>query len=242
MTDCARHYAQLLAPVYEWAAGGFDAAAARGDAELQTLLADRTDGLAAVDLGAGFGMHAVPLARRGCRVVAIDSSPLLLATLRERAGDLPLRIVEDDLMNFPAHLAARPDLILCMGDTLTHLASVGEVERLAGLAAAALGPGGRFVASFRDYTPTRTGADRFVLVNSDRQRILTCFLEYLPEHVLVQDVLHERFGHGWSMRVGAYRKIRLAPDHAASLFAAAGFSVRLEPGSSGMVRMVATRH
>jgi len=45
--------------------GDLDAAFARGRAELDELgLPSSTDG-AAIDLGAGFGLHGIPLAERG---------------------------------------------------------------------------------------------------------------------------------------------------------------------------------
>ncbi len=63
MSSVTDHYSTLLAPVYNWMAGGADAAFALGAADLASVVG-RT-GLA-VDRGAGFGMHAVPLARATC--------------------------------------------------------------------------------------------------------------------------------------------------------------------------------
>jgi len=73
----------------------------------------------AVDLGAGFGAHAVPLASAGYRVLAIDSSAELLGQLRQTAGKLPIQCIEDDLLTFEDYLDEPVDLILGMGDTLT---------------------------------------------------------------------------------------------------------------------------
>ncbi|WP_224787783.1 hypothetical protein [Pseudomonas fluorescens] len=57
----ADHYETHLAPVYLWMAGGFDAAVSRGEAEIEAVLPNRASGTTAVDLGAGFGMHTIPL-------------------------------------------------------------------------------------------------------------------------------------------------------------------------------------
>ncbi len=70
MDSVRDHYAGLLAPVYSWMAGGGEAALARGEAELDALRLTPRGTAVAVDLGAGFGMHSVPLARRGFNVVA----------------------------------------------------------------------------------------------------------------------------------------------------------------------------
>lgn len=65
MTTVTNHYEAHLAPVYLWMSGGVDTAYARGDAEIAALLPELAPGATAVDLGAGFGMHAIPLGRRG---------------------------------------------------------------------------------------------------------------------------------------------------------------------------------
>jgi SAM-dependent methyltransferase len=236
----ADHYKTHLAPVYLWMAGGFDAAVSRGEAEIEATLQNLSSEITAVDLGAGFGMHAIPLARRGCSVIAVDSSSILLAELRGHAQALPIRAVEDDLLAFQRHVESKVHLILCMGDTLTHLSELASVEKLFSLAADSLRPGGKFIATFRDYTSPLVGPGRFVPIRSDTDRILTCFLEYEPGYVNVHDVLHERNGSTWQLRVSAYRKLRLSPEWVSAALQASGFSVRVEPGLGGMVRVVAT--
>jgi SAM-dependent methyltransferase len=222
-------------------AGGFDAAVSRGEAEIKAIFPSLPSGIAAVDLGAGFGMHAIPLARRGCSVIAVDTSSILLDELRGHAGALPVRAVEDELLSFQRHLDSKVNLILCMCDTLTHLPEPASVEKLFSLAADSLRPDGKFIATFRDYTPPLVGEGRFIPVKSDADRILTCFLEYDSEYVNVHDVLHQRNGSTWQLRVSAYRKLRLSPEWVSAALQASGFSVRVEPGLGGMVRVVATR-
>jgi len=240
MATVAEHYKTHLAPVYLWMAGGFDAAVSRGETEIEATLPNLSRGITAVDLGAGFGMHAIPLARRGCSVVAMDTSSILLEELRRHAGALPVRAVEDDLLSFQRHLESKAEVILCMGDTLTHLSEAQSVEKLFSRVAESLRPGGKFIATFRDYTSPLVGEERFVPVRSDTHRILTCFLEYGPGYVNVHDVLHERNGSTWQLRVSAYRKLRLSPEWVSAALQGNGFSVRIEPGLAGMVRVVAT--
>lgn len=153
----------------------------RGESEISAVCHNPSNGLAAVDLGAGFGMHSIPLARRGYSVVAIDCSLKLLEALREYAKTLPIHVVEEDLLAFQKHLSAKVHLILCMGDTLTHLPDRESVARLFFLAAESLHGGGMFIITFRDYTAPLVGDERFTPVRSDKDRILTCFLEYSPD-------------------------------------------------------------
>ncbi|MFO1401703.1 MAG: class I SAM-dependent methyltransferase [Steroidobacteraceae bacterium] len=238
MPTVAEHYAHLLAPVYTWMAGGAEAAFAQGQSDLAPVL---RPGSFAIDLGAGFGMHAIALARAGWRVLAVDSSPLLLAQLSEFAGRLPVDARCGDLLAFTDHLHAgeTAELILCMGDTLTHLEAPGSIAALSQSVAARLSPGGRFIATFRDYTRPPAGDARFIPVRADAQRILTCFLETFDDHVRVHDLLHERTGETWSTKVSSYRKLRVAPEAVREMFAAAGLRATLEPGPRGMARLVA---
>jgi 2-polyprenyl-3-methyl-5-hydroxy-6-metoxy-1,4-benzoquinol methylase len=220
--------------------GDLEAASARADAELDAIGLPTMATGTAVDLGAGFGMHSLPLARRGYRVIAIDTCEPLLQELRSRAGALLIGTVNADLLDLRAHVGEPAAVILCMGDTLTHLPDVASVERLFAAVAAALSPGGLFVATFRDYVSTPLQADaRFILVRSDENRILTCFLEYSRDTVRVHDVLHERVASNWQLRLGSYSKLRLAPEAVVKALSSLGFSVHREAGTSGMVRIVA---
>lgn len=236
---CAEHYDALLGPAYLWAAGGIEAALAQGIADLAPWLQGR--GLA-VDLGAGFGMHTLPLARAGWEVVAVEASEPLFAQLARFCAGLPVRPVRGDLLDFPRLLQGRQaDLVLCMGDTLTHLAQPGQVEALLRRVAGSLAPGGSFVATFRDYGEPPMGSARFIPVRADDRRILTCFIETEARHVVVHDLLHERGEQGWVTRVGAYRKRRLAPSAVGDALAAEGLAVDIGAGPRGMVSVRATR-
>ncbi|MGE0387513.1 MAG: hypothetical protein AB7Q97_22515 [Gammaproteobacteria bacterium] len=160
--------------------------------------------------------------------------------MSDHAAGLRLKTRCDDLHGFQRHLAAgeRADLILCMGDTLTHLESMEFVVALGRAVAGRLAPGGRFVATFRDYSRLPAGAARFIPW-ADEDRILTCFLEEFEGYVQVHDILHERASGTWAMRAGSYRKLRLAAEVAREAFAGAGLRTTVEAGPRGMLRLVA---
>ncbi|HEY6512988.1 MAG TPA: methyltransferase domain-containing protein, partial [Burkholderiaceae bacterium] len=229
MPPVAEHYEALLAPVYSWMVGGTEAAIAMGQADLAPVL---PGGTFAIDLGAGFGMHSIPLARAGWRVLAIDSSPVLLGQLSALAEGLGVRACCGDLLGFAEYLSngERADLVLCMGDTLTHLETPDALTTLSRTVAAHLSPRGRFVATFRDYSRLPSGEARFIPVRADEHRILTCFLEEFEQHVQVHDLLHERIQGKWVTRVSSYRKLRLSPENVRQAFVAAGLKAIVEPG------------
>ncbi len=138
-------------------------------------------------------------------------------------------------------MSTAASLIVCLGDTLTHLESTDDVERLVRDVAASLRPGGRFVVTFRDYMHPATGDARFIPVRSDANRIHTCFLEEQPDHMLVHDIVHERDGAAWRMKVSSYPKLRLAPAAVAETLRYAGLEPTVAPGARGMVRITAVR-
>jgi SAM-dependent methyltransferase len=238
MSSVVEHYENLLAPVYTWMLGGSEAAFALGQADLDSV---RPSGQFAIDLGAGFGMHTVPLARAGWRVLAIDSSPTLLSQLSEFANGLSINARCGELLRFAEYLPAdeRADLILCMGDTLTHLETRDAIPELSRTVAACLGPGGRFVATFRDYSRLPSGEARFIPVRADEHRVLTCFLEEIGDYVQVHDLLHEHVRDDWVTRVSSYRKLRLEPEVVRQAFSAAGLRANVELGPRRMVRLIA---
>lgn len=187
------HYANHLAPIYVWTVGDFDAACACADNFYADIgLPPNGDGLVAVDLGCGHGIHSVPLARRGYRVLALDTSSHLLAELNAVVGELPIKTIAADLTQFSDHLGSgSAALIACMGDTLTHLPSLDAIWKLIDDAARKLTPDGLLTFSFRDYsTHELVGTERFIPVRSDDRRIHTCFLDYRSDVVIVHDIIH----------------------------------------------------
>ncbi|MBW1596179.1 class I SAM-dependent methyltransferase [Streptomyces sp. JJ38] len=236
MTLAIDHYDHLLAEHYTWMLGGDIEDAASGQERLLgelDLRADADDDVA-VDLGCGPGPQTLALLRLGfAEVVAVDTSARLLGELTAHAEDTGvsprIRPVRGDLRGVlprevePGTAAA----VVCMGDTLPHLPSKADVPRLLGDVADALRPGGRFVATYRDFTREVRGTDRFIPVRSAEERLLTCFLDVLDEDtVMVYDLLHVRSGDGWRQRVSGYPKLRLGEDWLIEQCRTAGLEVR----------------
>jgi SAM-dependent methyltransferase len=221
-----QHYEELLADVYSWIIGDFEVAR-RSSSELFAKLGVKArSGDTAIDLGCGPGCQSIPLAECGFRVTAVDFCERLLEELRQRSGELPIFPVRDDILNFAAHAPARPQLIVCMGDTLVHLPRHADVSALLGSIVDRLEPGGLFIASLRDYSrPPLEGTARFIPIRSDEQRIFTCFLEYGGETIDVHDILHVRGDSGWQLRVSCYKKLLLDYHRVAAELADAGLRV-----------------
>jgi SAM-dependent methyltransferase len=240
MADVGDHYQRLLADCYSWMFGDFDARAARERAFLDqhSVRAPAKDAIA-VDLGAGSGHQSVALARLGWRVRAIDTSARLLEELRQRAAGLDVVAIQDDLTRFARHLDGPAGAIICMGDSHTHLPSAEAVRRLLADARAALTRGGALVLTYRDLSRALEGADRFIPVRADDDRILTCFLDYLPEVVRVHDLLYTRTPDGWRLDKSWYPKLRLAQADVEHWLTEAGFTLAHAATAGGVVEIVA---
>lgn len=83
-------------------------------------------------------------------MLAVDTRELPLASVAQGGRGLSVDTVNADLADFASRLAARPGPILCMGDTLTHLASPADVSALTRAVAKRLRPSGSSLATFRD--------------------------------------------------------------------------------------------
>jgi SAM-dependent methyltransferase len=96
-----------------------------------------------LELGVGTGRVARPLAARGIPVDGIDVSDVMLAELRRRAGELPIRPIQADLADFEP--TRRYSTVFCIWNTFYSLRTSERQARCIQAVADALLPGGVFV-------------------------------------------------------------------------------------------------
>jgi SAM-dependent methyltransferase len=116
-----------------------------GDLELYLALAERT-GDPVLEVAAGSGRIAVPLAAAGNRVTAVDIDPAMLARARDRAAaegvEDRLAFVEADLLDLRLPDAGRYRLAILALNSLFLLATRERQARALAVLAAHLAPGG----------------------------------------------------------------------------------------------------
>ncbi len=224
MATVEEHYSRLLSDVYSWMYGGWDAAIARYTEFFESRGIAPHGSKRAIDLGAGCGFQAIPLARLGFSVLGIDLDRKLLAALEQHKGGEDIEIVCADILDFRRHAPKSAELIVCMVDTLLHLDSQAAVTRLLADVFAALEPGGTFIATFRDFTVETKELERFIPVRNDDKTVFTCFLEFEPDTVKVHDLVYRRVDGRWDFKKSFYRKLRLPTDWVVTTLLDAGFA------------------
>lgn len=135
------HRSPFVARVYD-----AEHAADAADTTWALRLAGQPGGRVA-DLGCGTGRLALPLARAGCRVLAVDHSAAMLGRLRRRLAEQPAQVrervrpEEADLRSWRAE-AGSLDAAIMGYNTFAALLTAEEQRAFLAAAAAALRPGG----------------------------------------------------------------------------------------------------
>ena len=245
ISSVSQHYDSLLAEHYDWMFGApFESKVAEQRKLLEEAGVKPNSGGLAIDLGCGSGFQSIALNDLGYRVLAIDSSEKLLGGLIERSRARAIETIRGDIRELSAFAnGASADVVVCMGDTLTHLPHREEVSKLFHSVGSILKPSGLFVVTYRDLAANElVGLDRFLPVRSDENRIMTCFLEYEgPNTVIVNDLVYLRSRDGqWSLNKSSYRKLRLAVTSVRDALATAGLSITYQH-SDRMVMLAAQK-
>jgi glycine/sarcosine N-methyltransferase len=216
-----------LAEDYDWLVpeGGSEAVAVLERHRLRlAAAADPT----ILDCACGVGADAVALARQGYRVWGSDGSDAMVARARERTAeagvDTPLRVSR--WQDLPRCFPERFELVLCLGNSVSHLPGEDMVDAFGGMAGV-LGDDGVLVVNARNWEKLRRDRRRLtfperVLERGDRRCVPLYVWTYddswdAPHHVEIvflveSDGRLEAHRHEltfWPFRVGDLRE-RLA--------------------------------
>ncbi len=235
------HYDKHLGNFYSWMLGDFESKQ-KDFQEFLTIRGIKPSGTKiAIDLGAGHGIQSIALKNLGYNVKAIDFNKQLLNELQSNANGSSIEIIEDDIRQIKKYGKLKPELILCCGDTITHLENHAEIENLIRDSSNCLAEKGKLVLSFRDYSNELIGDHRFIPVKSDDERIVTCFLEYKSDKVNVTDLLYEKTENGWIQKISSYCKVRIRPSEIIQMIENNGMKVTFNESLNRMQTIIAER-
>ena len=190
-----------------------------------------------VELGVGDGRIALAAAARGCRVIGVDASPVMLRRCRERAEETGvsdrIELLEADFRSFrvdePAALVALPY------HSIGHLTSVPAKRQAAEHVFSQLRPGGRFI--FDDFVMTPGAVARMRAVqlraaypSAAGTDILLWVTSRVDEKARSIEVVtwEDHFTADGRPEWRRYRRLALSwldPDQARSLLLGAGFTI-----------------
>lgn len=235
------HYENHLHKYYTWISGGIEDGVDRNKQffQKQKILPAHTK--TAIDLGAGSGIQSIALSELNFNVIAVDFSKKLLAELQENAKNTSITTIENNIINFDKYAGYKPELITCMGDTLTHLPSIHDVEKLITNCHNELVSGGKLILTFRDLSFQLSGQDRFIPVKSTSDTIFTCFIEYNKETVDVYDIVHKKKEGNWKQEISSYQKIKISENQIKDILNKTKFKLDFFEKKQGLITIIAVK-
>lgn len=156
-----------------------------------------------LDVGAGAGLHALELQRRGFDVTAIDIAPECVTIMRERG------VCKAEAADLHAFNGGRFDTLLCLCNGLDKVGRLADLPEFLGRMRELLAPGGQLIADSFDL---RAGADTARLAEFSRKEASGRYIgeidlqfEYRGRIGAPFSVLHIDYGtlsriagqHGW---------------------------------------------
>jgi SAM-dependent methyltransferase len=183
-----------------------------------------------LDVACGTGVHAVALARRGCRVVGTDASAGMIARARANAGrgvDVQFKVAGFGELH--ARVGCGFDALLCLGNSLPHVAAPADLTTTLVDFAACLRSGGRLLIQNRNFDAVLAQRDRWMAPQShrdqDQEWLFVRFYDFEPDGALTFNVVTLRRGaqESWSQRVATTRLWPLRHKDLVTAVRAAGF-------------------
>lgn len=236
------HYENHLANFYSWMIGKMEPKTT----EFETLL--HSNGIApkssktAIDLGAGNGIQSIALKNVGFKVTALDFNEQLLNELKANPKANGIKTELANITDILSFKKLSPELIVCCGDTITHLENKEQIQKLISDAAKILDKNGHLIFTFRDYTHKLNDQQRFIPVKSTDNRILTCILEYSLKKVKVTDLLHEKINGEWKQKTSSYEKVRIGTNEIIQMLLKNGLSIKLNEQINRMETIIAKKN
>jgi glycine/sarcosine N-methyltransferase len=214
---------------------------------IETLLATvAIDGKANVlDAACGTGMHAIALAQRGHACAGADLSPAMIARARANAAEAGVEIPfsATGFGGLAAEFGGGFDAVLCLGNSLPHLLTPGDLAAALADFATCLRPGGLLLLQNRNFDSVMASRQRWmepqsfiespprlqVLGGEDRggtrEWLFLRFYDFEPDGLIGFNIatLHREGNSDWKQSINTARLRPLLHLELITALQAAGF-------------------
>ena len=184
-----------------------------------------------LDAACGTGHHVVALAQRGFEAAGADLSAGMIALARQNAAmagrDIPFTLA--GFGQLADRVGGHFDALLCLGNSLPHVLTEGELEATLADFAAALRPGGLLVIQNRNFDGVMADRVRWMGPQAhqegDKEWLFLRFYDFNSDGTLTFNVVTlQRDGRGgWTQQVETGRLRPWLHAELQRMIAAAGF-------------------
>lgn len=163
-----------------------------------------------LDCACGTGTDAVALARSGHQVWASDGSPAMVNTARRRVAGAGVEVPVEHCrwVDLPGRFPEPFDLVLCLGNSISHLGGDEMVAAFRGMAGV-LAEGGRLVLNARNWEKLRRDRPRLTfpeqVVQREGRRCVPLYIWSFPERWAAEHRVEIAFVVETSGRVTVHR-------------------------------------
>lgn len=104
-----------------------------------------------LDIGCGTGDLVGALSEAGFTVTGIDADPVMIRRAADKTANGPATFARMDMRDIGGYNPSAFDAVLCFGNTLVHLASIQEIEKLCKDVKHILKQNGKFLIQILNY-------------------------------------------------------------------------------------------
>ncbi|MEL7645373.1 MAG: class I SAM-dependent methyltransferase [Anaerolineaceae bacterium] len=214
-----------------------------------------------MDSACGTGQHAIALARLGYQVTGTDLFPQMvsLANTNALAADVNIRFKTAGFGSIaPAFPGEQFDAVLCLGNSLPHVNSLGDLQRALEDFAAIMSPGALLLLQQRNFDAVLRAKNRFMdpqtQISGEQEWVFFRFYDFEPNGKIQFSVLSltRKSGGAWESSLNSTLLLPILSADLQSALELAGFEElqfygnmkgeTFDPGTSGDLISVARKH
>lgn len=138
-----------------------------------------------LDAGCGSGFHSILLAKLGCEVTAVDVSEKMLKQLQINSSKyrVSVKTVQSSFQDITMYVGSGYDAVFCMGNSLPHLLSIGEIDAALNNFHAVLRNGGKLILQIVNFDRILYEKKRIQNIREIDGRTYVRYYNYYDTHI-----------------------------------------------------------